>query len=266
MKKLAVMALILAGLMTAGLVGCEHGQRALMPLAEAQTPSATFRLPPDETDVVYLTIDDGPSPQTAELLEVLAEFDASATLFLHTDHIGDDDTLRAVLANGGHNLGHHMPTDRDWSADTPESFRSGFLEAHCRLASYGQAYSGHFRPPLGRVNEGLMRPVLEEFGIDDERPVVLATYLPWDAGGATELAWSGGNRLTARRYGVGLGHVARPGDIVVFHDGPRSVRTENSLISLRAFLTILDRRGLEARALPRRDYSTVACGDGIRPL
>ncbi|MEM9839022.1 MAG: polysaccharide deacetylase family protein [Pseudomonadota bacterium] len=246
--------------------GCEHGQRALTPLVEGNNPNALYRLPPmtdEESDVVYLTIDDGPGDLTPDMLDLLEEFDATATLFLHTDYIEDDDVLDRAIAEG-HNLAHHMPSDRDWTEVSPEMFKAKFRESHCILARYGEGYAPYFRPPRAGFDDETMLPVLREAEMLGERPVVLATYIPWDAGGVTEWRWRGASRALAKRYGWGLGLVARPGDIVLFHDGPspRLRRTAQSLVSLEIFLKRIDERGLRAVALPNGPANTAMCPDG----
>lgn len=238
--------------------GCEHGQRLLIPLVTKGDTASVYRLPPDGEAVVYLTIDDGPSELSADLLDLLAEFDVTATFFVHTDHITDPSILTRMISKG-HNLGHHMPADRDWSTDSAEDYRQGFLKSHCVLASYADGYTGWYRPPQGTINHDTMDPVLAEASMGSEGRYMMASYLPWDAGGLTELSWKSGSTILARRYGGGLGDAARPGDIVLFHDGPRLQRTENSLISLRLFLQKAEKRGLTLRALPARTWSADMC-------
>lgn len=247
---------------TAGLFllfgGCETGQRALLPLAERAEPLGTFRLAPQEDAVVHLTIDDGPSASTEELLEILEGFGATATFFIHTGHV-EDTAILGRIVSAGHNLGNHMPADRDWSRDDEPSFRRAFLESHCLLAAYGDGYTGAFRPPQGRIAADRMLPVLTDAGVAGRRPFLMASFLPWDAGGATETPWRRVNDAVAARYGAGLGRAVRPGDIVVFHDGPRLRRTAATRESLRRFLDRLERRGLEARALPGGAFDSGPC-------
>jgi peptidoglycan/xylan/chitin deacetylase (PgdA/CDA1 family) len=226
-------------------------------------PEAAFALPEPaqavEGTVVYLTIDDGPSLLTEDILELLREHDAGATFFLHTDHIVDDTVLTAIASSGLHNTGHHMPSDRDWSEVEEAAFRSAYLRSHCLLAEANVPYSGWFRPPRGRTNPSAMEPVIRS-ALGDEAPAYLmASYVPWDAGGATETPYASLNHSVAARYGYGLARAARPGDIVVFHDGPRTRRTENTLHSLSAFLRGLDKRGIRAAALPPLAFSTTDC-------
>lgn len=258
MKRAAAIATALAAATVLLSSGCESLQRAALPVLEAQSLDGLYRLAPDDADTVWLTIDDGPSVETGEILDILAEYGATATFFVHTDEIATPDMMVRLVAEG-HNLGNHMPRDRDWSRDSEASFREGFLESHCILSEMGGAYTGLFRPPLGRINRGTMLPVLNDVGTPAEQAFVMASYVPWDAGGVTETPWRAGNRTFAARYGRGLGLVAQSGEIVVFHDGPREERTRWTKLSLRRFLETLERRGMKARALPPAESSVAPC-------
>ena len=72
-----------------------------MPMAEPYT------IVQPEGKVIYLTFDDGPSPFTEELLDVLAKYDVKATFFV-VDR-GYRDTLRRIAAEG-HTLAMHCGT------------------------------------------------------------------------------------------------------------------------------------------------------------
>lgn len=74
----------------------------------------------DEHPFVALTIDDGPCPQnTALLLDILKENEATATFFIIGDHVAqcdqDEDYGRQLLrrmVEEGHELGNHTWHDR----------------------------------------------------------------------------------------------------------------------------------------------------------
>lgn len=58
-----------------------------------------------EGKVAYLTFDDGPSARTADVLDVLDEYDIKATFFVITNKL-DVDMLKRI-ADGGHTIGIH---------------------------------------------------------------------------------------------------------------------------------------------------------------
>ena len=60
--------------------------------------------------VVYLTYDDGPSPNTYTLLDILAEYDVKVTFFVN-GYPGYEDELKAIHAQG-HSIAMHTYTHR----------------------------------------------------------------------------------------------------------------------------------------------------------
>ncbi|MEM6409559.1 MAG: polysaccharide deacetylase family protein [Pseudomonadota bacterium] len=253
-------ALVVVALLWLALSGCEQGQRLLLPIVKSASPGGVFVIPAssDGDDRVYLTIDDGPSVYTGELLDLLAKYGATATLFLHTDEIQDTGQITRAIAEG-HNLGHHMPKDRDWSRDDQDTFSRHFFRSHCQLAAFGPGYTGYFRPPMGQFNQETMAQPISRINKEANTSYIMASFLPWDAGGLTEGPVQKVNAAVAFRYGWGLGQVSRPGDIVVFHDGPKLKRTQNSIVSIRTFLDALEKRGLRAVALPASPTDTSMC-------
>lgn len=61
---------------------------------------------PEPEKVIYLTFDDGPSPYTPHLLELLGRYDAQATFFLVNTPACSTEMLQA-MADGGHGIGIH---------------------------------------------------------------------------------------------------------------------------------------------------------------
>ncbi|NNU17187.1 polysaccharide deacetylase family protein [Parvularcula sp. ZS-1/3] len=248
------LALILA------VAGCGHAQRGLLPMAERQEALGLFRMPPSapgEQPTVYLTIDDGPSTHTDEMLELLGAYGATATFFVHTDHIlteRDRAVLREAVANG-HRLGNHLPADERADSLSPEAFLADLTRAQSELETIAGVRPVLFRPPHGAINAAAMSPALLAEGYiaadGSERRYVLASFIPWDAGGATETTLRAMNNAAGARYADGMSEALFDGAIVVFHDGPREVRTQTTLVSLRRFLKAADRKGFAVKALPQ---------------
>lgn len=87
-----------------------------------------FRLPPSVNDrSIYLTIDEGPSPATDEILRVLAKHNISATFFITGGHVHDPGQLDGIRA-GGSSLGHHTQTTRACSRLLLDTFQHDFDE------------------------------------------------------------------------------------------------------------------------------------------
>ena len=69
-------------------------------------PSLIWSMP--ETDSVYLTFDDGPTPGVTEfILDRLAEYDAKATFFCLGKNAEQHPHLFRMIVEGGHRIGNH---------------------------------------------------------------------------------------------------------------------------------------------------------------
>jgi peptidoglycan/xylan/chitin deacetylase (PgdA/CDA1 family) len=104
-------------------------------------------------NVVALTFDDGPDPETTpKVLELLARYDAKATFFV----IGKKaeqcpDMLRAIVA-AGHELGLHGYAHSRVTAFRHEQFIEADLRrAQAVLAPFVATPIPWFRPPIGHV-------------------------------------------------------------------------------------------------------------------
>jgi peptidoglycan/xylan/chitin deacetylase (PgdA/CDA1 family) len=127
-----------------GLVG---GCMVLPAALEMLNPGVIYRIP-DAGKTLYLTLDDGPSEATAQILDVLRKHDVPATFFVITDHIRPD--LMHRLTADGHQIAHHMRTSASIQKMPMERFQSEFLSADVALSAY--PYVKLFRPPNGSIS------------------------------------------------------------------------------------------------------------------
>ncbi len=192
--------------------------------ARRDSPAVLFRVDTSAL-LVALTIDDGPSSATPEILDVLREFGVHATFFVVGDHVADHPDLTRRLLDDGHELGHHMMLDEpsiDLSADT---FRSRFREMDRILDGWGG--SRVFRPASGWYDERMVREAAS-LGYR----TVLGSVYPFDA----QLPFPAFASWYVR-------HRSAPGSILVLHDGPERGRRTAEV--LRTVLADLIDRGYE---------------------
>ncbi|HUP18414.1 MAG TPA: polysaccharide deacetylase family protein, partial [Gemmatimonadota bacterium] len=91
---------------------------------EAAAPEVLWRVPTDEP-VVALTIDDGPSSHTDEILEVLAAHGARATFFLIGERVAERPAaVRRIVEAGGEVANHTMEERATILMDDAEFERS----------------------------------------------------------------------------------------------------------------------------------------------
>lgn len=169
---------------------------------------------------IALSFDDGPSTATPSVLSLLARYDAHATFFvLGQSAAWRPDSLRAVLASGN-TLGNHSWAHARFPGQSDMASTNSTVR---RITGYTPCT---FRPPYGLTNG---RVVSDANGL-----------------GMTSVLWSIDTNDWRRRGTPSIAHEAlraRPGDIVLMHDGggPRGQTVD----ALRVVLPRWRARGME---------------------
>lgn len=190
--------------------------------------------------VVALTIDDGPSAATDQILDVLREHDARATFFLIGTHVLADIDQTERIMEQGHEAGHHMMEDRPSRKLSSREFEGRFKDMDGILSDLGG--SRVFRPGSGWYDDEMV-----EYARGSGYRTVLGSVYPFDA----QLPWPS----LLSWYVL---ETVEPGAIVVLHDGPeRGLRTARVL---RVVLPELQRRGY--RVVPVSELLALEEGQG----
>jgi peptidoglycan/xylan/chitin deacetylase (PgdA/CDA1 family) len=175
--------------------------------------------------LVALSIDDGPSDATPQVLAVLKEHEARATFFVIGQNVLDQPERVTNMLASGNEIAHHMMRDEASIRLSPVDFRNNFREMDFILRERGG--SRLFRPGSGWYNERILQEARRK-----GYKVVLGSVYPFDA----QIA----DPDFAARYV--LEHTV-PGAIVILHDGPERGRRTAEV--LRRVLPELRRRGLQ---------------------
>lgn len=190
---------------------------------------------PTSHKVIALTIDDGPSLYTRQILNLLAANGAHATFFVLGANIDEaDNDLLPALVRAGNELANHGERDEPARALSDAVLTTQLADVRRKIhAAYAAAGSkgaqplpppDYFRPGSGFFS-ARMRALVRSLGYR----LVLGSVYPHDA----QISWAWLNAWHV------LGGV-RPGSIVVCHDG-RSW----TLPMLERVLPELRRRGYE---------------------
>ncbi len=120
----------------------------------------------DDEGCVYLTFDDGPSPYTEELLEILDRENVKATFFLSPNDSEEDERLIRLIREKGHTIGIHTYShvySRIYS--NVSSYLEDFDAAFNRIYEITGEKCRFFRFPAGSVNSynrGIRQELISE--------------------------------------------------------------------------------------------------------
>jgi peptidoglycan/xylan/chitin deacetylase (PgdA/CDA1 family) len=152
---------------------------------------------------VALTFDDGPSPYTDRLLQILADNDARSTFFLIGNKVAANPAGAKRIADAGMEIANHTWEHPNMTTIPPEDIPAQFSKASDAI----EAATGH-RPNLVRTAGGLINDqVLAEAkrqGLAD---------INWDV---IPFDWVNDSNTAATTYM--LKTQIKPGSVVLFHD------------------------------------------------
>ncbi|WP_309642468.1 polysaccharide deacetylase family protein [Flavobacterium sp.] len=123
---------------------------------------------------VYLTFDDGPTPEiTPWVLDQLKEFNAKATFFCIGDNIQKHPEIFNSILQNGHTIGNHTFNHYNgWKTKTPnyienvhscdEAIIQNCYASSQKLGSkFKTQNSKLFRPPYGKIKKSQAKPLLD---------------------------------------------------------------------------------------------------------
>lgn len=194
----------------------------------------TWDLPTNDR-TVYLTFDDGPTPEVTQwVLDQLQLFDAKATFFCIGENIQKHAEIFKTIINSGHTIGNHTFNHLNgWQTQT-----AIYLDnvARCnREISVLHRESGQarlFRPPYGKLNIAQSRK-LRQSGY---------RIIMWDV-----LSADFDVTITPEKCTENVIQNIRPGSIVIFHDSEKAF--ENLKHALPRTLEFLKQKGYRAAAI-----------------
>lgn len=192
--------------------------------------------PAADERVLALTFDDGPSPWTIEILDLLAEYGARATFFVLGANIaGRESTLRRAIAEG-HQLGLHSWSHPHLPDLSPGEVRDEMFRTQAAIERATATVARFWRPPYFEADEHVRR------GLAGTELIEVGCTI-----GPEDYHWPA---LQTADYVIErLG----PGAIVDLHDGqPESSGSDPTrtatVAALKLILAEIDR--LELRSVP----------------
>jgi peptidoglycan/xylan/chitin deacetylase (PgdA/CDA1 family) len=158
--------------------------------------------------IIYLTFDDGPTPElTPLILELLDEYGWKATFFCVGENVEKYPELYQEILNRGHRTGNHTFNHLNGFSTKTEEYVANVRKA----AEYID--SNLFRPPYGKIK----RRQKKQIKLDNYEIVM------WDL-----FTRDYDKRQTPDAIFNKIKHLSRKGSIVLFHD---SVKARNNVLA-----------------------------------
>jgi peptidoglycan/xylan/chitin deacetylase (PgdA/CDA1 family) len=189
-------------------------------------PRLTWDIPV-EGNKVYLTFDDGPTPDvTHRVLENLKQYNAKGTFFCLGRNVDHNPEIYQQILNEGHSTGNHTYSHlKGWGSSNKTYFDDIELARN-------HIDSTLFRPPYGRIKPSQVTEILKRYRI------IMWTVLSIDY-----------NRRVAGDICVkNVTKNVSPGSIIVFHDSAKS--RKNVYYALPRVLEYLSEKRYEMLAIP----------------
>lgn len=185
---------------------------------------------PQDARGLWLTIDDGPSAQTPEILDLLDRHQARATFFLVGDRAAARPELVREILRRGHEIGNHSrshPQAWFWALG-PRRMRDEIVGCQQQLQAITGQAPRWFRAVVGHSNPFVAAP-LRELGL---------ARVAWSARGFDAVA-SDPARVLER-----IERDLSPGAIVLLHEGAPHGRNVEMIATLLQRMDALGYRGV----------------------
>ena len=174
---------------------------------------------PNHENKVYLTFDDGPTPEITEwTLEQLKKFDAKATFFCIGNNIEKHPEIFKKVIQEGHAIGNHTFNHlKGWkTADEVYIENVALCNAELEVGNWkleanNNLHSNLFRPPYGKIKPSQSRK-LRALGYK---------IIMWDI-----ISYDFDQTISPEKCLENVLKNIQPGSIIVFHD---SVKAEQNL-------------------------------------
>ncbi|HSQ44026.1 MAG TPA: polysaccharide deacetylase family protein [Ginsengibacter sp.] len=176
-----------------------------------KTPSIIKKLYPEclwsvktNENVVYLTFDDGPTPQvTPFVLDLLKKYNAKATFFCIGKNVKEYFEIYKQVISDGHKPGNHTFSHLNgWKTDDKKYLED--IEKSANIID-----SELFRPPYGRITKFQLKALQGE-------KFKLKTVM-WDV-----LSGDFDLKISPENCYLNVANNSNPGSIIVFHDSAKA--------------------------------------------
>ena len=169
----------------------------------------TWRLPVNSNEI-FLTFDDGPTPEITEfVLSELKKYNAKATFFCIGKNIKKQSNTFNKIVSEGHAIGNHTQNHLQGWKTNNQKYLTNVLECENIIANWPQKVNNSklFRPPYGKIRKSQARNLLKNG----------YKIIMWDV-----LSGDFDSSISNERCLQNVLKNTRNGSIVVFHDSMKA--------------------------------------------
>jgi peptidoglycan/xylan/chitin deacetylase (PgdA/CDA1 family) len=177
---------------------------------------------PGDRRSVALTFDDGPTPATPAILDILRRYDVPATFFQIGEQAEAFPEIARQVAGAGHEIGNHSHTHPNFALRRPTFIASEFERAQETIRSVTGRTPAFLRAPYG----------VRWFGFREMQRRLELTGAMWTVIG---LDW----KLPADRIAQRVLSRVRQGDIICLHDGRGTLKDPDVTATVEAVRRIV---------------------------
>lgn len=205
--------------------------RKIPAIFSALFPQCIWQIPNTDKKV-YLTFDDGPTPDiTEKTLKILSKYNAKATFFMLGKQVAAHPSLTKEVLSAGHSIGNHSFSHLNGWQTQNEAYFEDIAKAQNILTKTLSSSPTLFRPPYGKILPSQIKHLKKSYQI------VMMDILcgDFDTTQSPEICTEIIKKHTQR------------GSIIVYHDSQKAAA--NMLSSLPNTLDFLIGQGYQCTSL-----------------
>ena len=158
--------------------------------------------------VVYLTFDDGPTPQITEwVMQQLQQYNAKATFFCIGKNVREQPKIFLRLLQSVNAIGNHTQDHINGWRSSTENYLANIEECEIAIGNLSNQEHKYFRPPYGKITSGQATAVLQKG----------YKIIMWDV-----LSADFDQTITPEKCLDNVLKNVKPGSIIIFHDSEKA--------------------------------------------
>lgn len=158
--------------------------------------------------VVYLTFDDGPTPQITDwVLQQLQQYNAKATFFCIGKNIEEQPEIFERLLKSGNELGNHTQNHINGWRSSTDTYLKNIEKCEVAIGNLKRQEQKYFRPPYGKITAAQATIVLQK-----GYKIVM-----WDV-----LSADFDQTISPEKCLDNVLKNLKPGSIIIFHDSQKA--------------------------------------------